>query len=232
MHSAGHLPEDAPDPAVLARAELRAFPVEVLTLVAQPTVEEWEPAGVQRGMDGSGLRESAVSLTFTLIRNPADRSAPENLAELDDDTRRAVEEIPPWPRPPWLFRLTERLRYPQLWEAVRTSWYRRDFEPSLDEVLLEHVNEVLRTQFRVERGLEGRIGGLDPAPDVTAASIQRDAEVTVDGAIHRGIRIDTDPHVYAVAVRVGEGRTLTAVVPRDELGYVTLAFRTCAKSDW
>jgi hypothetical protein len=50
--------------------------------------------------------------------------------------------------------------------------------------------------------------------------------VIVDGGIHRGIRIDTDPHVCAVAARVGEGRTLTAVVPRDELGYLTLEIRT------
>jgi hypothetical protein len=36
-----------------------------------------------------------ASLTYTLRRNPNDRSDPMNLSELDEQTRRAIEDAPP-----------------------------------------------------------------------------------------------------------------------------------------
>ncbi len=122
--------------------------------------------------------------------------------------------------------LTGSLRYPQLWEAVKTSWHRDDQHPDLDEELLHHINHVLMNRFRTERGLAGHLGGLPPAPDVTAHAIQRNITVTVDGAAHEGIAIDTDPHVYAIATVLPDGRILTTVLPRDELEYVKVEFAT------
>jgi hypothetical protein len=40
-----------------------------------------------------------------------------------------------------------------------------------------------------------------------------------------GMRIDTDPDVFAVGASMGD-RILTAVIPRDHLPYVTVTFAT------
>lgn len=62
-----------------------------------------------------------VSMSATLWRNPVNKSDPVNLADLDEATRRALDEVPPWPRPAWLVESVERMRYPMLWEAVQTT---------------------------------------------------------------------------------------------------------------
>jgi hypothetical protein len=123
--------------------------------------------------------------------------------------------------------MTERLRYPRLWEAVRTSWHRDEDEYStVDAVLLDHVNHVLRNEYRTERGWGGFAGGMAPAPDVTAVAIQRDAHMIVDGVPLDAIRIDTDPHVYALAAALTAECTLSVVVPRAELDRIRLEFRS------
>lgn len=218
---------EAPDPRPGMFEIARSMPVPVMTLVAQPHVEDALPGATQTGGDASGaLREMSVSLTYTLIRNPDDRSAPENLAELDEATQQALDELPHAHRPAWILEMSERIRYPQLREAVRTSWFRgqHDERANVDTVLLEHVNHVRRNSFGAEIGWEGLAGGVPPAPDITATAIQRDAHFTVDGETLRGIRIDTDPFVVGLGARLRSGGILTAVVPRDELGYLTLEF--------
>ena len=72
-----------------------------------------------------------------------------NVVDLDEETGRAMEEVPPWPRPPWLIEQMERLRYPQLWEAVRTTW-QREPHSSLQYLLADHVNHILMNQYRQE----------------------------------------------------------------------------------
>ena len=95
-----------------------------------------------------------VSVTYTLWRNPIDRPDPINLADLDEQARRALEAVPPWPRPAWLVEQVERMRYPQLWEAVRTTWNRDASErSSVRSVLVDHVNYILMNQYRQELGL-------------------------------------------------------------------------------
>lgn len=216
----------SPDPRPAAFAQLRAFPVPAITFVPQPTVEDGMP-GFQTGSDQTGLLEMSVSFTYTLVRNPDDRAAHENLRELDEDTQRTLEELPYRDRPEWIVEMAERARYPQLHEAVRTSWSRTEDEHSdLDAVLLHHVNHVLLNHFRA--GWNGVAGSVNPAPDVTAAAIQRDARLVVDGETLDGIRVDTDPHVHALGARLPSGGILTVVVPRDELDYLTLEFQTYA----
>ncbi|MEN8603293.1 hypothetical protein [Microbacterium rhizosphaerae] len=204
-----------PDPRPASWEKIRELPVPAMTFVRQPTVEDAIP-GFQSGNDGTGLVELCVDFTYTLVRSPDDRAAPENLRELDEGTRRALEELPYRNRPNWVVEMAERLRFPQLHEAVRTSWHREEHERStVDAILLHHVNHVLRNYVRAERGWDGRLGSLNPAPDVTAAAIQRDARVVVDGRMLDGIRIDTDPHVYGLGAALPSGGVLTAAETDD-----------------
>lgn len=224
MHFRGVVPEDAPDPAQKQWARIAGMPFAVYGLVPQATLEEAGPSASSSGSsDGGGFREMSVSLTYTLIRHPDHRADPANLADLDDETREALNIVPPWPRPQWIIDAAERLRFPMLWEAARTGWYPdADARPPLDDVLVDHMNHVLRNQFRAERGLDGRMGSISPAPDVTRNSIQRDVVLRVDGADRAAAQIDTDPHVFAIGTAIDDATLLTLVVSRDELPYIRL----------
>ncbi|QAY60039.1 hypothetical protein ET475_08580 [Microbacterium protaetiae] len=224
MHIDHHAGE-APDPRPGMFEQAQQLPVPAITFVPQPNLEGAIPSAMQRGNDRLGLRHMSVSFTYTLIRNPSDRAAPENFAELDDETQRALDELPHVQRPAWIVEMSERIRHPQLREAVCTNWFREhDERANVDTMLLEHINQVLRNSFPTERGWEGLAGNMPPAPDVTAHAIQRDARVIVNGESLDGIRIDTDPFVVGLGARLPSGGILTVIVPRDELIYLTLEF--------
>lgn len=157
------------------------------------------------------------------MANPADKSDPVNLADLDEATRRAIEEVPPWPRPAWLVQSVERMRYPMLWEAVQTAWRLEETEYStLDSLLVQHTNYILMNHFREQLGLGVRDWSSPALASVRV--VRRGVDVSIDGAVISGSEIDTDPFVYAVGARLPSGGTLTAVIPRDHLPYLTLAF--------
>ncbi|MGK9219641.1 MULTISPECIES: hypothetical protein [unclassified Microbacterium] len=220
-------PEDIPDPRVEWRQKLREMPVPALTFVAQRHLESTMPSGYEQGQDGRGLREMRVSFTYTLIRDPDNRMAPGNLVEMDNDMRRSLEVASAHPRPDWLVEMTEQMRFPQLWEAVRTTWHRdHSEEASVAGVLVQHANHVLRNTFRVEHGLEGIAGGLPPAPDIHERAVQRPISLMVDGLELDGAFIDTDPHIYAIGAELPTGGIVTVVVPRDELPLITLELET------
>lgn len=90
-------------------------------LVPQSSLEDLDMVGFQYGQGTYGYREMSASITYTLWRNPADRSDAVNLAELGEQARSAIEDVPPWPRPAWLVDAVARVRSPQRWEAVRTT---------------------------------------------------------------------------------------------------------------
>ncbi len=223
MHIAGILPEDAPDPLIEALGKAGEFPLPVIALATQPSLEPWAP-GLGWSADGRGRREMTIALTYTLYRNPSDRGDPANLADLDEQTRASLDEVPPWPRPAWLIALAERMRYPMLSEAVRTIWLReRDDERTLEDLLLEHVNHVLDNDFREQRGWVGMPWDR-PAPEVTVRAVQRGIPLLVDGAEVEGIQVDTDPFVYGVAADLRDRGLFTAVLPRDELEFIDVSF--------
>lgn len=88
-----------------------------------------------------------------LWRTPDDHADPVSLAGLDEERRRAIEDVPPSPRPGWLVEQVARMRCPQLWEAVRTIWYRDASElSSVRSLLVDHVNFILMNQFRQDGG--------------------------------------------------------------------------------
>jgi hypothetical protein len=221
MHHAGVISEDSPDPMAEQWERIDEMPFRVFGLAPQSGLEEIGPSGFGSGYDADGTRDGHVGLTYAVFRNPAERSDPANLADVDDAAREALEQRPSWPLPAWYLRQLDLQRYPMLWEAIRTSWHRDAGEQSIDEALVDHTNYVLMNQFRVQRGLDGSFGSLPPAPDVTAASVQRGATLRVDGVDRPAVRIDTDPHVFAIGVPVDD-TLVTVVINRDELQHLAL----------
>ncbi|WP_156241173.1 hypothetical protein [Microbacterium oryzae] len=219
--------DEVPDPRIEALEQLREMPVPTAVFVPQPHLEKASTPSLQRRGVSEGMRGMNVSFTYMFFLDPDDRMAPENLAELDPDTERALEEAADSAGPSWLVEMMEEMRFPQLWEAVRTSWHRdEDESSSLDALLLEHAEHVLRNCFRTQRGLEGFAGGLPPAPDLSESALQRPAFLVVDGVELEGARIDTDPHVYAIGAELPSGGTATGVVPRDKLDHIRLELKT------
>ncbi|MFC6704601.1 hypothetical protein [Flexivirga alba] len=222
MEFRGVLPEDAPDPRIKQRRRLREMPVPVVGLAGQPSLEDTDLLSFIGVSDDAGYAELCVSVTYTLLRNPADRSDPVNLAELDEKQRAAIVAVPPRPRPAWLIEEVQRRRYPQLREAVRTSWSRaRAGQVDLAQRLADHANDVLNNHYRQPTGPEMRWASY-----VNGAEVRRSGTVLVDGVSIATVEIDTDSLVYAVGARTGPHTVVTAVLPRSELKYLDIAFTT------
>lgn len=204
------------------------MPVPVMGFVPQPALEDIHMEGVTSvGAASAGMTEfsqMSVSINYTLWRNPDDRSDPVNLAELDESTRRALDGPAPMPRPAWLIEQVEWMRYPMLWEAVRTTWTRDASEFSTPaRLLVDHANHILMNRFRKELGLgDIRVDRFDAR--LTEKTVNRQATAIVDGVEVSALEIDTDPFVYAIGVELSTDAVLTAVIPRDELKHVTVEF--------
>lgn len=216
------VPEDAPDPRVEQAKRLKLLPIPIVGLVSQPSLEDPDMVGIVYGEDSRGYSEMSASITYTLWRNPADRSDPKNLAELDEQTRGMIEDVPPWPRPAWLVKQVERMRYPQLWDAVRTTWHRDASErPSLARVLADHADYILLNRYRREPGGSVWDGH---APATRNRPAHSEVPVRVDGVEVPGVEMDTNPFVYGVGASLEQGGIVTAVLPRDDLKYVRIEF--------
>lgn len=226
MQISGVLPEDAPDPRTEARRRLVDLPFPLMGLVPQPTIEDIGAPGFVEGTGAQGRFQLAVSLTYTLWRNPEDRADPANLRELDQRTQAAIEDPPPWPRPAWLIEFVEMMRYPQLWEGVRTSWNRYASEhTTLSQQLIHHTNYILMNQFREELA-------LPPGPtfggpwQVGRSSVNTAATLEIDGLEVAAFEIDTDPFVYAIGAQLRDDLVTTVVIAREHLPYVRVALQT------
>jgi len=226
MEWVGILPEDAPDPRTEWVENLKLMPIPVLGLIPQPSLEDTDSVSLNYALDERGYSEMTASITYTLWRNPDDRSDPVNFADLDDETRTAIEEVPPWPRPSWLIEQVERMRYPQLWEAVRTTWHRDPFEhSSLHSLLADHVNHILMNQYRQQLWPGGKPWDQH-ARTVTGRMVNGQARTVVDGVDVPGAEVDTDPFVYGIGARLPGGGVVTAVLPRAELHRIQVRFAT------
>lgn len=200
------------------------MPVPIFGLVRQPHLEDWDAIGMGSGTRDGILDSCEASISYTLWRNPDELDDPVNLAELDQPQRRALQTEPPWPRPPWLVEQVRRMRYPMLWECVRTHWCREtlgfDGAPAL---LVAHVNDILVNRFE-----QTRVVGDDEthhlASPVDQRCVEPDVPVLVDGMAREGFRIDTDADVYGLGVGLDAHTVLTAAIPRDALTYVEVAF--------
>lgn len=203
----------------------RDFPGRVIALAPQDTLEE---ASIGTTLQRSNGREvlRTATISYTLWRNPLDYSDPANLAELTDETRSALDAEPIGPLPDWMIEARERMRYPSLWDAVSTTviaevsavpWH------TIEHALVEHVNYIVTNSFRDER-VSGEFPG-ELVSAVTEKSIEHAIPVSIDGVDVKGMRIDTDAHVFGIAADLGD-RIFTAAIARDHLPFVRLEFVT------
>jgi len=214
-------PGDVPAPPTPDEVAAR-FPVPVVTLVGQDTVEE-ASAGTESQTSSGRMVMEAVTLSFTLWRNPADHNDPANLADIPEDIKSSLDTEPPWPLPPWIVQWRARMRYPLLWDAVRTTYFSEGSSPhSPEAALVQHANYILMNTFRSER-MRGGFPGEMVAP-LTEDPIEHGFPIMVDGVEVAGMRVDGDPHVFGLAADLG-GRLLTAVFAREHLPFLTLAFQ-------
>lgn len=226
MEYGGVLPTDAPDPSIESEAGLRSLDFPVFQLKPQPSLTRAPIAGYTESNGAAGQEELSVLFTYTLWKHPDDHDDPRNEIELDERTRRSIEEEPPWGRPTWLIEQAQIFRYPMLWEVVRTA---RHASPdperhSLPQQLVDHTNHVLRNSFREELGL---LAGPSTRNDWNATTTAvTEASVNVDGRDRPAVQIDTDPLVYAVGFRVDEHVVCTSVVPRESLPFLDFSLTT------
>jgi hypothetical protein len=230
-------PRNYPAPPTLDEVAAH-FVVPVMSFIAQPALEVLGVGTQGHSANGAPMELDSVSVSYTVWRYPEEHADPRNLAELSESEWAALNTPPVRPLPEWMLKARDRMQYPSLWEAVLTTrnpgrigvpesrvgdaGAATSTSPSAATVLVHHVNHVLMNAFRDERVVGGFPGELD-AP-VNERHVEN-ADVTVDGAPVAGLRIDTDPHVYAVGVDLGN-RVLTAVVARDYLEFVEMSFCT------
>ena len=227
MEFAGVIPQDAPDPRLAADARVRAVPFPVMELTPQPALSPLPIAGFVEGGLGSVQEEWAVTFSYTFWRHPENHADPRNERELNERTRRSIEEEPPWPRPAWIVETAQLFRYPMLQEAVRTARYGSERQDAtVSSQLVHHANHVLRNSFREQLGLPTQIG-VNFAGEVAHSAVAP-SSLVVDGERRSALHIDTDPFVYAVGFEVAQRVVCTVVLDRDVLPVLDLAVSTLA----
>jgi hypothetical protein len=224
MYISDRDPDDCPPPQTIDDvARLLTFPV--MSLIPQSSVEEHAiPSTTGSSSNGGSMTLDSVAISYTLWRNPSDRKDPANLADLSDPVRKAVVDDPVRPLPEWMMEQQELMRYPMLWEAVMTTRASQDDWQTPESTLVGHVNHILTNSFRELRVVGGFPGELDsPVGERHIEAVT----VPIDGVDVPGMCIDTDPHVYAVGAALDD-LIITAVVAREHLPHVSLAFTTRA----
>ncbi|PJJ43366.1 hypothetical protein ATK23_0549 [Glutamicibacter mysorens] len=220
----GRVDAATPDPGIARAEQLKLMPVPVMGLSAQPLVGDAGYLNVQDNYDDHGLCDMSVSVSYTLRKAEVDRS--KFLGGLEQC---AVEEAVPGSvhqgkLPRWLAEYVRRTNYPQLFEAVRTTWT-RDSEAGLTlaAALVDHANYVLINQFRKELGLPEESSVIPPLI-LTEKTVNGQAEVQIEDSRTAGAEIDTDPYIYAIGAELPSGALMTAVLPRMYLDQLELRF--------
>lgn len=180
----------------------------VFGLVSQPHLGELD--GLSTVATGEELVEVSVSYSFLAI--PTDLTDPRNLVPTVRDIEGWLEKAERDGQPEWFVRSLESMRFPMIWEAVRTATRRDAFGATTAERLAAHMEHVLvntadERRRRDDSGIPSLDGGV-------SAAHARPATVTVDGNEHPGIRIDTDATVIGWAVEVDDS-LVSIVVDRD-----------------
>lgn len=227
MRIVGVLPEDAPDPRVEMKEQLRGLSFPVMGLTPQLAAEDIDAVAIAAARGMTGQSQFAVGISYLLWRNPADRNDPVNLAELDEEERAALDVEPPWPRPAWLSEYVGMMRYPQLWEAVRTSWNRdRSEHTTVPRQLVAHANHILRNRFRAQLGLAAGPVHDDGDWEIKESAVNPSATLEIDGVPVPASEIDIDPFVYAIGAQTGADVVVTVVIAREHLPLLRVSLST------
>lgn len=220
MDFSNRAPGDLPEPQTVDEAA-DEFGLAVMTLVPQVSVAELGVSTVAHSSNGGPSTIESIAISYTLWRNPRDRTDPGNLADLADEVLASLDVPSARPLPVWMRDRLELMKYPSIWEGVMTT--RLAGSPATAEsTLVDHANHVLRNTFGELRVSDGLPGELDSPLE---AGHIAPTQLIVDDVEVPGLVIDSDPHVVAFGADLGD-RILTAVLPRDHLPYLTLEFST------
>ncbi|NQX26012.1 hypothetical protein HQQ81_01425 [Microbacteriaceae bacterium VKM Ac-2854] len=183
----------------------------MLALAPQPRLEEFAAAPIL-----VGGRMVEVSLSYSVLRHPLRRDHPENLVPLSAEQERAIQRAESGDLPPWIVDQITRMRYPVLWEAVRTSVsIPSERARPIEARLAAHVNDALRL-------MPGANTRNRRVARLTESDLVRGASIDVDGTPTRGILLRDDPDVVAFGLRVDD-RHVTAVLDRNLAPLVDVA---------
>ncbi len=190
----------------------------VLAFAPQPRLEEF--ASAQTMVLG---RFVEISLSYSFFKNPLHHADPANQVPLTSDQQRAIERAENDHMPPWIADQVTRMRYPVIWEAVRTSVpIPAERSRPLESRLAAHMGDVLRNTFPGR--VRSRRGGI---PVVAAAlrdeDVVRGVPIIVDGETVRGYRVNTDPDVVVMGARV-DSRYMTVVLDRKIVPDIRMEF--------
>jgi hypothetical protein len=166
-------------------------------------------------------RVVAVALSYSFFQHPHLRDDSRNFVALTPEQRSAISRAETSTEiPSWLRDQVRRLRYPTLFEAVRTSLrLPGEDADAVEPRLRRHVDDALSTSTRSNAGAD-RIDLGAPAPSSASADA---ALLLIEGEECPGCRIDVRPRLFAVGALVGD-RFVTALIPKDLEAVIVSAF--------
>ena len=223
MEFSGRTSVDAPDPNERISLRVQELGLDLVGFSRQRHLEDWGALSIQEHTQHGeqAPRHVAVSRSYTLWRNPDDHDDPFNLRPTEQASADSQDAGPAVPT--WMHETVRRMKYPLLWEAIRTHRARPTHRHTAQELLVGHVNYILNNQFRAEHHLPP-LGAGSWASLVSTRGVRSDCPVTVNGTERPGFLADTDSFVVGLAADLDAERTFTAVIPRDALPYLDLTF--------
>ncbi|RWZ46143.1 hypothetical protein ELQ90_16085 [Labedella phragmitis] len=211
--SARDLPAPASPEEVAAR-----FGRPVFGLVPQPHVRELDVLSTV----ATGEELSEVSVSYSFLAEPGDPTDPRNLVPTVRDIDGWLEKAERDGQPEWFVRGLQSMRFPMVWEAVRTTTRVDPWAATTAERLAAHMEHVLlNTADERQRRDDSGIPSLDAG--VTAAHALP-ANVAVDGAERPGIQIDTDATVIGPSASTCGSSRGGALIMRADRGVDPMPF--------
>ncbi|NQX18342.1 hypothetical protein [Rathayibacter sp. VKM Ac-2857] len=161
-------------------------------------------------------------MSYTFYRHPARPDDARNFVDLNRQQQAAIARAETSALPAWMRDQIRRLRYPTLFEAVRTSLpIPAERTHPLEARLEAHITDYLRALSPRQPRAE-RLRTVRGAP-LAEYDVHRGIPLRINGELCRSYRVNIAPHVIAVGAHL-EDRYLTAVIPADIHASITPAF--------